>query len=257
MTRRVLLAAALAPVWGQTARPRLSIEWGAGALPADFARESVVFPRAYVSCPEAAQALRALEQGRFPHAFRDGDATLWSVFERSGSVDEGITVWTRTSADGKDSPFDRSTRVPLAIRWPGVLMPRVANDVLISHVDVLPTLLGLTGLAKPAGLQGRDLADLVRGRSGEFPDAVFCEGGLDTPGEWRALVRGFDKLIWNAKLEITGLYNLADDPNELRDLRDEREHRLTRDSMWALAEQWMERVEDGRDSHGLRLRRPQ
>ncbi len=69
-------------------------------------------------------------------------------------------------------------------------------------------------------------------------------------------MRGFDKLVWKADEEITGLYNVVDDPNEQRDLRDERDGRLMRDSMWALAKQWMDRVGDGRDEHGLRTRRP-
>ncbi|MEO8099419.1 MAG: sulfatase/phosphatase domain-containing protein [Acidobacteriota bacterium] len=258
MTRRVFLTAlAAARVWGQTARPRLSIVWGSGAVPAAFAEEAVVFPRAYVSCPEATLAVRALERSRFPHALQGADASVWDYFERGTTAGEGITVWTSASSDGKDSPFDRSVRVPLAIRWPGVLMPHVANDVLMSHVDVMPTLLGLAGVAKPGGLQGRDVSDLLRGRAGEVPDAVFAEGALDTAMEWRILVRGFDKLIWNLKEEVVGLYNLADDPTEQRDLREEREGRLTRDSMLALAQQWMLRLEDGRDAHGLRLRRPE
>src|SRR5438128_332458 len=110
MTRRALLAAALAPVWGQNARPRLSIVWGTGGVPAAFARDAVVFPRAYVSCPDARQAARALECGRFPHAFRDDAVTLWSTFERGANPDDGIAVWTGASGDGKDSPFDRSIR---------------------------------------------------------------------------------------------------------------------------------------------------
>jgi hypothetical protein len=55
--------------------------------------------------------------------------------------------------------------------------------------------------------------------------------------------------------EIVGLYNLADDPFEQTDLMDVREHSLTRDSMWALARDWMRRLEDGMNPSGLRLRR--
>jgi arylsulfatase A-like enzyme len=129
------------------------------------------------------------------------------------------------------------------------------NGVLSSLVDVLPTLLILAGIPRPEGIQGRDLSAQALGRSAEVPDSVYAEGALDEPGEWRAVIRGFDKLLWNLKEEVTGLYNLADDPTEEHDVKDDHDHRLTRDSLWALAKQWMERSEDGRDTHGLRTRR--
>ncbi|MEI9813898.1 MAG: hypothetical protein WDO18_15195 [Acidobacteriota bacterium] len=62
--------------------------------------------------------------------------------------------------------------------------------------------------------------------------------------------------MWNLRDEVTALYNIATDPDERTDLHRSREHRLTLDSMWALAQHWMERIEDGRDAHGLRTRRP-
>jgi len=144
--------------------------------------------------------------------------------------------------------------VPLAIRWPGKLKPRVAGELLISHADVLPTLLGLMGVAPPEGLQGRDLSKLIQSGGGEIPDSVYCEGRIGLPGEWRAVVRGYDKLVLRPQEEATRLYNLADDPAEEIDLAHDREHELTRNSMLALARQWMRKLGDGVDPSGLRLR---
>jgi hypothetical protein len=69
------------------------------------------------------------------------------------------------------------------------------------------------------------------------------------------VLRGFDKIVWNLRDEVTGLYNLADDPQESINLAGQRQHALTQDSMMALARQWMLRLGDGMDSSGLRLRR--
>jgi len=244
-TRRGWLLAPLA-AFAQLQRPRVSVVWTESGIPEAFAREAVLFPRAYTSCPDRAEARWALEHGRFPHTTGANDSSLWDQFQHG----DDITVMTTFSADGKDSPFDRSIRVPLAIRWPARLAPRVANEVLASHVDILPTLLSLVGLAHPASLQGRDL------QGDTLPEAVYSEGGLGTREEWRALVRGFDKITWNLRDEVTGLYNLADDPGEQTDLREHRDYRITLDSMFALAHQWMDRLQDGRDAHGLRTRRP-
>ena len=251
MTRRTILLAPLA-LAAQTPRPRVVVTWIKGAaVPEEFARESVVFPRAYTCCPAAGLARRALETGRFPHAARSADASIASLV---GSVQDEITVLTAESGDGEDSPSQKSVLVPLAIRWPGRLKPRVADELLISHADVLPTLLGFFGIASPEGLQGRDLSKLIQTGQGEVPDSVYCEGRLGLPGEWRVIVRGYDKLVIRPQEEATRLYNLADDPAEENDLAHDREHELTRDSMLALARQWMRKLGDGVDPSGLRLR---
>jgi len=255
MTRRGFLLAPLA-LAAQTSRPRASIVWTSGGIPPAFAQQAVVFPRAYTCCPDRIEAASALEHGRFPHIARSSDASLWDYFERAPEATADITILTSHSADGNDSPWDRSIHVPLAIRWPGRLVPRMANELLVSHVDVLPTLLSIVGVAIPPTVQGRNLAGLLLRGEGELPDSLYVEGGLGTREEWRAVVRGFDKIVWNLREEITGLYNLAEDPREENDLRGQREHRVMRDSMMALAHQWMDHLQDGRDAFGLRTRRP-
>lgn len=252
MTRRTLLMTPLA-LAAQAARPRVEITWIKGpTVPEEFARESIVFPRAYTCCPAAGLAKKAIETGRFPHAARPDDPSIPGLFSSRGS--ETVTVLTAESGNGEDSPDQRSILVPLAIRWPGKLKPRIAGEMLISHADVLPTLLALAGIAPPEGLQGRDLSKLIQSGAGEVPDSVFAEGRLGLPGEWRAVVRGYDKLVIRPQEEATRLYNLADDAGEANDLAHDREHELTRDSMLALARQWMKKLGDGVDPSGLRLR---
>src|SRR5579862_1317045 len=131
----------------QSTRSRVEIIWIKGStVPEDFARASVVFPRAYTCCPAPGLAKKALETGRFPHSARPTDA---SIADLLGPGSEAITVLTEESGDGQDSPSQKSIQVPLAIRWPGKLKPRVADELLISHADVLPTLLALAGIAPP------------------------------------------------------------------------------------------------------------
>jgi arylsulfatase A-like enzyme len=243
----------------QTIRPRVQVTWINGpAVPEEFARESVVFPRAYTCCPAAQLGRKALETGRFPHAARPGDPSIASLIGSATSGSEIITVLTAESGNGEDSPFQRSVQVPMAIRWPGKLKPRVADELLISHADILPTLLALLGIAPggapPEALQGRDLSKLIQSGAGEIPDSVYAEGRLGQPGEWRVVVRGYDKFVIHPREEATHLYNLADDPAEENDLAHDREHELTRDSMLALARQWMRKLGDGMDPSGLRLR---
>lgn len=253
MTRRALLLSAAVLARAQQPRPRLNLIWTTNAIPTAFARQAVVFPRAYTACPDATLAAQALERGRFPHAFTKQDTTLWNYFERSTDPD-ALTIITSASTNGADAPEDQAIHVPLAIRWPGRLQPRVITDVLISHADLFPTLLALINQPKSPTAQGRDLSTWLTQGAGSKPDAIFAEGRLGRRDEWRALIRGFDKLTWNLRDEITGLYNLADDPFEQKDLQRSRDLRVIRDNLWALAQQWMMRLEDRIDAHGLRTR---
>ncbi|HYV90082.1 MAG TPA: sulfatase/phosphatase domain-containing protein [Candidatus Polarisedimenticolia bacterium] len=254
LTRRTILLAPLA-LAAQSLRSRVQVVWIKGAtVPEEFARESVVFTRAYACCPATGVSRRAVETGRFPHAARPQDVSLADLTSSAAVTPDTITILTAESGDGQDSPSQRSVLVPLAIRWPGKLKPRVADELLISHVDVLPTLLTFLNIAAPEGLQGRDLSRQILRSQGEMPDSVYAEGRLDQPGEWRMLVRGYEKLVIRPREDATRLYNLADDPGEETDLAHDREHELARDSMLALMRQWMRKLGDGMDPSGLRIR---
>jgi arylsulfatase A-like enzyme len=275
ITRRSLLWTPLAMA-AQSRPPAILMVWSnLRSVPDWLAKESVTFPRAYAACPQPAAARRTLETGRFPHAARTGGSTLeellrsayrFAIADTSEEVERLAAVAGRASMvvfagapDGReDSALDRFLHVPMAIRWPGVIAPRTASEILLSQADVMPTLLGLAGVDAPEDVQGRNLAALLRGTKGEVPDSVYAEGGSGAPTAWRAVIRGFDKLVFNLREEVLGMYNVADDPLESTNLAKEAARdpalKLTRDGLLALARVWMRRVEDGRDSSGLRLR---
>ncbi len=65
--------------------------------------------------------------------------------------------------DHKYSPFEGGFRVPLVMRWPGVLEPgTVIHDPVIA-LDFLPTFLSMAGGKLPEELDGVDLTPLLRG----------------------------------------------------------------------------------------------
>lgn len=62
----------------------------------------------------------------------------------------------------KANIYENGCHVPLAIRWGGAIPGRQIAD-FISFIDLAPTLLELTGVARPAGIAGRSFADLLQG----------------------------------------------------------------------------------------------
>lgn len=159
----------------------------------------------------------------------DQDAgRLLGALERGGRAGNTIVCFTADHGDllgehglyRKGRPEEESIHVPLLVRWPGRLAPGTREDLLVASVDVAPTLLGLAGLRMPAGVHGRDLSGPLRGDRAEpaAPDAVYLEGRMGTPEEWRA-VRTRDHLLAVDRVgEPTQLYDMRADPWQLRNL---------------------------------------
>ena len=158
------------------------------------------------------------------------------------------------SGQGDDYVYEETMRMPLAIRYPRVLGGAAQSDMLVSQVDIMPTLLKWCGIKVPAAVQGRDLSEQIAGHAGERPDAVYAEGRLGRRDEWRILVRGYDKLVVDMEGAVTHLFNLADDPYEMTNLANVSAQQLKRDSLLAIQRQWMKKFGDGVDASGLRKR---
>jgi len=56
---------------------------------------------------------------------------------------------------GKRWIYDSGIRVPLLIRWPGVIKPGSVSDRLVCFIDFGPTVLSIAGVKPPAHMQGR------------------------------------------------------------------------------------------------------
>jgi len=134
--------------------------------------------------------------------------------------------------EGNGVPYEESVCVPLAIRYPHVLAPGF-SELLVSHVDLMPTLLGLCGEPALDGIQGRDLSPLLTGQKGDRPESIYAEGKIGERDEWRMLVQGLDKLVINESGEVSQLYNLANDPYELKNLAHDSGVQLKRDQLLA------------------------
>ncbi len=180
----------------------------------------------------------------------------------NGLNDDTIVIFTSLhgeqfgshSGQGDDYVYEETIRIPLAIRYPRVLKGGSQNDILISQVDIMPTLLAWCGAAIPDVAQGRDLSALLAGQPGERPEAVYAEGRLGQKDEWRMLVHGYDKLVVDKNEDVTYLFNLADDPYEETNLANVSAERLKRDSLLAIERQWAKKLGDGVDASGLRKR---
>jgi arylsulfatase A len=124
---------------------------------------------------------------------------------------------------GKSFPFEAGMKVPFIVKWPGKIMPGVSSERIIG-MDIYPTMLGASGLPmRPAQhVDGFDLMPLLtRNRSIPHRPLVFHHPHYTGySGPFSSIIDNDWKLIRFYNDEKGGylLYNLAEDPNEQKDL---------------------------------------
>ena len=121
---------------------------------------------------------RAVEtlRGYYSHiaAIDDNIGKLWQTLKDSGIEENTIIVFTADHGDllgshgawNKQQPYEESIRVPFLIHYPAALGDSAkTSDVLLNTPDIMPTLLGLTGLPIPGSVEGKDFSKVLKGES--------------------------------------------------------------------------------------------
>jgi arylsulfatase A-like enzyme len=127
------------------------------------------------------------------------------------SSDHGLAIGSH-GLFGKQSLYEHSMKSPLI--FAGLGIPHGRSDTFVYLHDIFPTVVDLVGVDSPANLDGKSLAPIIRGEGESFRDTVF----LAYKDVQRAVRHGDWKLIRYPQVNVTQLFNLADDPHEANDL---------------------------------------
>lgn len=144
-----------------------------------------------------------------------------------------LIIWTTDHGDALASHgghFDKGSycseevmRIPLAMSWEGVIPPHQVRDEYVSTVDYPVTILDAAGTAFTKNpVHGVSLLPLLRGEPVQWREEVMSEHYGHGYGEEivsRMLVHGDYKYV-ATKDEVCELYNLKEDPFELKNLID-------------------------------------
>lgn len=144
----------------------------------------------------------------------------------------------------KQVAWDESSRVPFLLRLPGDAPARCIATPLTTP-DILPTLLSLTGVAKPATLEGEDLAILLRGGPERDRAALYMQVSPFIPGclPYRA-VRTASHTLIRQKDGPTLLFDDGKDPFQMNNLADKPECAALKQSLDAKLDAELSRVGD-------------
>lgn len=92
---------------------------------------------------------------------------ILQLLEEAGVLERTIVVMTGDHGMPfprcKGNLYDCGARVPLAIRWPGVVRARREVDGFVSLTDLAPTFLESAGVDPPAAMTGTSLLRILRG----------------------------------------------------------------------------------------------
>lgn len=138
---------------------------------------------------------------------------------------KGNGIWVAGGISGPKRPnmWDTSMRVPLLVRWPGVVKPGTTINEPVSNIDTFASVLGMLGVPKPGDWkqEGADFSPLLRGVKLTWRDAIFAQYDLHNFGlaymrmirtdKWK-LVRQFHANMMDE------LYDLEKDPGETKNL---------------------------------------
>lgn len=109
---------------------------------------------------------------------------LMEALDRLGIADDTIVVFTSDHGDmlyslylfQKQWPYEECISMPFIIRWPKKIKAGQVSDLLLGTPDIMPTLLGLSDVAIPNSVEGKDLSGFLLGTATEpEPDSVLIE----------------------------------------------------------------------------------
>jgi arylsulfatase A-like enzyme len=127
--------------------------------------------------------------------------------------------------------YEESYGTPLLVRWPGVIEPGSRNDDLVQNIDFAETFLDLAGAPIPDDMQGRSLVPLLQGQTPkDWRTSLYYhyyEGGGHGVQRHEGVSEKRYKLIrfYNGNKEYFELYDLKNDPKEMKSKYDNPEYK--------------------------------
>lgn len=131
---------------------------------------------------------------------------------REGGVDPSFFRSSGGLRGIKRDLYEGGIRVPMIVRWPGVISPGVSDHVW-AFWDFLPTAAELSGQPVPTNIDGLSIAPLLLGR-GEQREHKFLYWEFHEGGSKQAVRMGEWKAVRPRPESALELYNLKTDPAE-------------------------------------------
>ena len=184
----------------------------------------------------------------------EGLGQVLEYLDDSGLAEDTLVIYTSDNGFylgdhgwyDKRFMYEPSLRVPMLLRYPRLVSPGQVESRMVIHEDIAPTILDFAGLPVPVEMQGRSTRRVVTGNPEDdwrssmlyayYEDSWSRNGAnfVPRPGNYgtphrvtphRGIRTGRYKLIeYYREGDYWELFDLEEDPNELRNLYAEPGH---------------------------------
>jgi arylsulfatase A len=216
----------------------------------------------YREKPNADLAINNPIMGAMIERMDDGIGVLLKKLDEFGLAENTVVVFFSDNGGydklqaqdplrgGKSMVYEGGIRVPLAIRWPGVIKPGTVSAVPVIGADFFPTFAELAGAAPGSqAIDGISLAPLLRGGPAPARDALYWHyphyhrfnyqpSGAIRVGDYK-LIEWYERSAAGAAHPVS-LFNIKDDIGETKDLADQKPELANQ--LWARLKQWRKDV---------------
>ena len=163
-------------------------------------------------------------------AVDDGVGRLLDYLDESGlskntivvySSDQGFYLGEHGWYD-KRWMFEESLKMPLVVRWPGIISAGSKCDQLVQNIDYAPTFLDAAGVKIPDEVQGESIRRLFASKKPAWREAIYYHyyegGGEHNVPRHEGVRTERYKLIHFYDNQEFNLFDLQTDPNEMQSL---------------------------------------
>ncbi|MEM7143882.1 MAG: sulfatase [Verrucomicrobiota bacterium] len=140
---------------------------------------ALVLPADWPDLPEV-----RLDYARYLAEVRDldrGFGSVMGVLEERGIAEDTMVIFMGDNGEallrGKGTLYGRGTHVPLLVRWPGKVESGSVSEILVSGVDLAPTILAAAGLEPAEGMTGVNFLPALLGKPFAGREYVYAERG--------------------------------------------------------------------------------
>jgi arylsulfatase A-like enzyme len=155
------------------------------------------------------------------------------------SSDHGLAIGSH-GLFGKQNLYDHSMHAPLIFAGPGVPKGK-RTDALCYLLDIFPTLGDLSGVPGPEGSEGKSLVPVLSGKQARVRDSLFTA----YTKVQRAVRDDRWKLLVYPQVNKVQLFDLREDPPEMKDLSADKGHAADVERLTGLLKEWQQQLGDG------------
>lgn len=152
--------------------------------------------------------------------------------------DNGYFIGSHQRGD-KRLMYEESLRIPLMIWYPEMIKAGSKNSELVLNIDVAPTLINLAGSDVPEGMQGQSFVPLLTGEETRWRESIMYEYYQEEYAPGYVTINGVRNKRYkyieypDMRDDIDELYDLENDPGEMKNLIFSPDHQVVKSEMKA------------------------